>query len=136
MLSPKRTKFRKYQKGRIKGIKSNTTFLKFGKYGIKSLETARIPAQTIEAVRRVMTRKFKRSGQIWIRIFPDIPITTKPAEVRMGKGKGSPSYWICRVKAGQILFEMDKINFQLAKQAALLASNKLSIKTKFIAQHL
>jgi large subunit ribosomal protein L16 len=132
MLSPKRTKFRKYQKLKIKGIKSNTTSLKFGKYGLKSLETARIPARTLEAVRRVMTRKFKRTGQIWIRVFPDIPVTVKPAEVRMGKGKGSPSFWVCRIKAGEILFEMDRIPLQLAKQAAKLAYHKLSFKTKFI----
>ena len=136
MLSPKRTKFRKYQKGRIGGIKSNTTILKFGKYGLKSLETGRIPARTIEAVRRVMTRKFKRTGQIWIRIFPDIPVSAKPAEVRMGKGKGSPSFWVCRIKAGQILFEMDKIPMQLAKQAAKLAYNKLPVKTKFIYENI
>lgn len=134
MLIPKRTKYRKYQKGAIGGIKPNTTLLKFGKYGLKSLEAARIPARTIEAVRRVMTRKFKRSGQIWIRIFPDIPVTSKPAEVRMGKGKGSTSYWVCRVKRGQILFEMDKIPYQLAKQAALLAFQKLPIKAKFITE--
>ena len=133
MLSPKRTKFRKYQKGKIGGITSNNTELKFGKYGLKSLESARIPARTIEAVRRVMTRKFKRSGQIWIRIFPDIPVTAKPAEVRMGKGKGSPNYWICRVKSGQILFEMDGIPFQLAKQAAALAYHKLPVKVLFIS---
>ncbi len=132
---PKRTKYRKYQKGGIKGIKSNTTFLKFGKYGVKSLEAARIPAKTIEAVRRVMTRKFKRSGQIWIRIFPDIPVTAKPAEVRMGKGKGSTSYWICRIKQGQILFEIDKVPYPLAKQAASLAFYKLPVNAKFIVEN-
>jgi len=133
MLSPKRTKFRKYQKGRISGIKSNTDKLEFGRYGLKSIETGRIPARTLEAVRRVLTRKFKRTGKIWIRIFPDIPITAKPAEVRMGKGKGSLSYWICKVQSGQILFEMDGISFQLAQQAALLAYYKLPVKTKFIS---
>jgi large subunit ribosomal protein L16 len=135
MLIPKRTKYRKYQKGAIKGIKPNTTFLKFGKYGVKSLEAARIPAKTIEAVRRVMTRKFKRSGQIWIRIFPDIPVTAKPAEVRMGKGKGSTSYWICRIKRGQILFEIDKVPYALAKQAVTLAFYKLPVKAKFIVEN-
>lgn len=135
MLLPKRTKYRKYQKGRIGGIKTNTTFLQFGKYGIKSLEAARIPAKTIEAVRRVMTRKFKRSGQIWIRIFPDIPVTAKPAEVRMGKGKGGINYWICRIKRGQILFEMDRVSLPLAKQAALLAFYKLPVRAKFIAEN-
>ena len=132
MLHPKRTKFRKYQKGRVQGILSNTTMLQFGQYGIKALETGRIPAKNLEAVRRVLTRKFKRTGQIWIRVFPDIAISAKPAEVRMGKGKGSPSYWVCRIQKGQILFEMDGISSQLAKQAALLAYYKLPLKTKFI----
>jgi large subunit ribosomal protein L16 len=132
MLLPKRTKFRKYQKGRIRGVKANTTQLRFGRYGIKTLDTGRIPAKTLEAVRRVITRKFKRTGQIWIRIFPDIPVSAKPAEVRMGKGKGSPSFWVARVQRGQILFEMDGIPLQLAKQAANLAYYKLPIKTKFI----
>jgi large subunit ribosomal protein L16 len=132
MLSPKRTKFRKYQKGTIGGIKSNTTKLEFGQYGVKALEQGRITARTIEAVRRVMTRKFKRSGQIWIRIFPDIPVTEKPLEVRMGKGKGAPSFWICRIKPGQILFEMDGISLTLAKQAALLADHKLPLKSKLV----
>jgi large subunit ribosomal protein L16 len=132
MLSPKRTKFRKYQKGTIGGIKSNITKLEFGKYGVKALQEGRISARTIEAVRRVMTRKFKRAGQIWIRLFPDISITEKPLEVRMGKGKGAPSFWICRVQPGQILFEMDGISLTLAKQAAILADHKLPIKTKFI----
>ena len=132
MLSPKRTKFRKYQKGTIGGIKSNTTKLEFGQYGIKALEEGRITARTIEAVRRVMTRKFKRSGQIWVRIFPDIPVTEKPLEVRMGKGKGAPSFWICRIKPGQILFEMDGVSLTLAKQAALLADHKLPLKSKLV----
>jgi large subunit ribosomal protein L16 len=132
MLSPKRTKFRKYQKGKAKGIKSNTTQLEFGKYGIKSLESGRIAGNTIEAVRRVMTRKFKRAGQIWIRVFPDIPVTTKPAEVRMGKGKGAPSFWICRIQAGEILYEIDGVSLPLAKQAARLADQKLGLKTKFV----
>jgi large subunit ribosomal protein L16 len=132
MLSPKRTKFRKYQKGTIGGIKSNITKLEFGKYGVKALQEGRISARTIEAVRRVMTRKFKRAGQIWIRLFPDISITEKPLEVRMGKGKGAPSFWVCRVQPGQILFEMDGISLILAKQAAILADHKLPIKTKFI----
>lgn len=132
MLHPKRTKFRKYQKGRVQGILSNTTMLQFGQYGIKALETGRIPAKILEAVRRVLTRKFKRTGQIWIRVFPDIAISAKPAEVRMGKGKGSPSYWVCRIQKGQILFEMDGISSQLAQQAFLLAYYKLPLKTKFI----
>jgi len=132
MLQPKRTKFRKYQKGRIRGVKPNTTKLRFGRYGLKALATGRIPARTLEAVRRVITRKFKRTGQIWIRIFPDIPVSAKPAEVRMGKGKGSPSFWVARVQRGQILFEMDGISPQLAKQAANLAYYKLPVPTQFI----
>lgn len=132
MLSPKRTKFRKYQKGNIKRIQSNNIPLRFGKYGLKSLESGKISASTIEAVRRTITRKLKRSGKIWIKIFPDIPVTQKPLEVRMGKGKGAPSFWICRIKAGQILFEIDGISLQLAKQAFKLADSKLPIKTQFI----
>lgn len=134
MLCPKRLKYRKHQKGKIGGILSNTTILNFGKYGLISLEAARIPAKTMEAVRRVITRKFKRKGKIWIRVFPDVPVTAKPTEVRMGKGKGSPSYWICRVKAGQILFEMDKISLQLAKQAGNIAFQKLPVEAKFVKE--
>jgi large subunit ribosomal protein L16 len=132
MLSPKRTKFRKYQKGRRKGIRSNLKELEFGRYGVKSLESGRIEAKTIEAVRRVMTRTFKRSGQIWIRLFPDIGVTAKPAEVRMGKGKGAPSHWICRIQPGQILYEMDGVSYPLAQQAARLAAQKLPVKTAFL----
>lgn len=132
MFQPKRTKFRKFQKGKMPGIHSNTTQLAFGQYGLKALESGRIPSRTLEAVRRVLTRKFKRMGQIWLRIFPDIAVSTKPAEVRMGKGKGAPSFWVCKVKQGQILFEMDGIPFQIAQQAALLAYYKLPLKTKFI----
>ena len=133
MLSPKRTKFRKYQKGTIGGVKPNMTQLKFGDYGLKALQSGCINATTIEAVRRAMTRKFKRSGKIWIRIFPDIPVTRKPLEVRMGKGKGAPSFFMCRIQAGEILFEMSGVNLQLAKQAASLAEYKLPIKTEFIS---
>ena len=134
MFQPKRTKFRKFQKGKMPGIISNTTHLVFGHYGLKALESGRIPSRTLEAVRRVLTRKFKRMGQIWIRIFPDMAVSTKPAEVRMGKGKGAPSFWVCKVKQGQILFEMDGIPFQIAQQAALLAYYKLPLKTKFISR--
>lgn len=132
MLLPKRTKFRKYQKGTIQGIKSNTTCLHFGRYAIKTLETGRISARTLEAVRRVITRRFKRMGKVWIRVFPDIVVTSKPAEARMGKGKGSPTYWICRVQKGQLLFEMDGVPLTLAQQASVLAYYKLPVKTKFI----
>jgi large subunit ribosomal protein L16 len=132
MLSPKKTKYRKHQKGQIKGPKGNDTLLRFGKFGIKCLEQGRIQSRTIEAARRAITRKLKRSGLVWIRIFPDIPVTEKPAEVRMGKGKGAPSYWVCRVQPGQILFEMDGIPESLAKQAATLAIMKLNVKARFI----
>jgi large subunit ribosomal protein L16 len=131
MLSPKRTKYRKQQKGKLGNICPNTTRLQFGKYGVKSLASGRIKAKTIEAVRRVITRKLKRGGQVWIRVYPDIAVTAKPLEVRMGKGKGAASYWICRVKAGQILYEIDGVSLSLAKQAALLAYYKLPIKTTF-----
>lgn len=134
MLQPKRTQFRKFQKGRVKGILSNTVSLEFGQFGLKALQAGRIPAKTLEAVRRIITRKFKRLGQIWIRVFPDCSITSKPAEVRMGKGKGSPSFWVCRVKKGQLLFEMDGISPQLAKQASRLAYYKLPLKTQFITR--
>jgi large subunit ribosomal protein L16 len=132
MLHPKRTKFRKFQKGKKPGIDSNTNQLKFGNFGLKAVESGKIPSRTLEAVRRVLTRKFKRVGQIWIRIFPDRAVSTKPAEVRMGKGKGAPSFWICKIKKGQILFEMDGIPLQIAHQAATLAYYKLPLKTKFI----
>nr|QOZ41723.1 ribosomal protein L16 [Prototheca wickerhamii] len=132
MLQPKNTKFRKFQKSRVKGIESNTNQLRFGQFGIKTTAAARIPARTIEAVRRVITRKFRRLGVIWIRVFPDISVTEKPAEVRMGKGKGSPQYWVCKVKRGTILFEFDGVTPQLAKQAARLADSKLPVKTRFI----
>ncbi len=132
MLSPKRTKFRKYQKGNTGGIKSNTTTLQFGQYGLKALESGKITAKTIEAVRRAITRKFKKSGKVWIKIFPDIPVTQKPLEVRMGKGKGAPSFWICRIQAGQVLFEMDGVSSQLVAQAAKLADYKLPIKTELV----
>ncbi len=135
MFQPKRTKYRKYQKGRVGGIKPNQTCLQFGQYGIKSLEAARIRANTLEAVSRAMTRKFKRAGQIWIRTFPDVPVTAKPLEVRMGKGKGSTAYWACRVQPGQILYEIEGVPFKLAKQAALLASHKLPIRCGFFIEN-
>ena len=132
MLFPKRTRYRKYQKGKSQGLESNSTALHFGGYGLKCLQSGRIAACTLEAVRRVMTRKFKRMGKIWIRVFPDIVVTAKPAEVRMGKGKGSPVSWICRVQKGQVLFEMDGISLQQAQQAFRLAYYKLPLKTKFV----
>ena len=132
MQNPKRTKYRKYQKGSIGGIQSNTTELIFGKFGLKSLDVGRLSAKNIETIRRLITRKFKRTGQVWARIFPDIPVTAKPSEVRMGKGKGAPSYWISRVVPGQVLFEMDGIPFSLAQAAAELVSEKLAIKTRLV----
>lgn len=133
MLSPRRTKYRKYQRGGKKGVQSNMTELQFGQYGLKALQNGQIHAKTLEAVRRVMTRHFKRTGQIWIRVFPDIVVTAKSAQVRMGKGKGSPSHWICRIQPGQILYEINGVPFSLAKQAVDLAYHKLPIKTAFLS---
>ena len=134
MLAPKRSKFRKQEKGKCSGIKGNHSSLQFGRYGLRSLEKGRISARVIEAVRRVMTRKFKRTGQIWIRVFPDHPVTAKPAEVRMGKGKGSVSYWACKVQSGQILYEIDGVSLQTAKKGFALAYHKLPVKTAFTFQ--
>nr|YP_010736394.1 ribosomal protein L16 [Zygnema circumcarinatum]QKQ14723.1 ribosomal protein L16 [Zygnema circumcarinatum]WEL36367.1 ribosomal protein L16 [Zygnema circumcarinatum] len=132
MLYPKRTKFRKYFKGRTQGLKTDGTQLSFGKYGIKASEAGRVSYQTIEAARRAISRKLKRSGQIWVRVFADIPITSKPTEVRMGKGKGNPSGWIARVSEGQILFEMDGVSYSNANQAAVLAAQKMNLSIQFI----
>jgi large subunit ribosomal protein L16 len=131
MYPPKRTKYRKQQKGRAQSVESNQSNLSFGKYGIRALESGRLCLNTIEAVRRVITRKLKRSGQVWIRIYPDISVSAKPLEVRMGKGKGAPSYWICRIKAGQLLYEIDGVSSILAKQAFLLAASKLPFAIRF-----
>lgn len=132
MLQPKRTKFRKYQKGKAEGIKQNLTHLTFGTYGIKVLEAGRLSSRVIEAARRALTRKLRRNGQIWIKSFPDIAVSKKPAEVRMGKGKGNPEYWIARVQAGHILFEIAGVPAELAKQASLLAQRKIALPTAFI----
>nr|YP_006234379.1 ribosomal protein L16 [Phlegmariurus squarrosus]YP_010704332.1 ribosomal protein L16 [Huperzia crispata]AEV55718.1 ribosomal protein L16 [Phlegmariurus squarrosus]WCP18608.1 ribosomal protein L16 [Huperzia crispata] len=132
MLYPKRTKFRKYQKGRCKGCRADGTQLGFGKYGIKSCEAGRISYQAIEAARRAISRKFRRNGQVWVRVLADIPITSKPTEVRMGKGKGNPTGWIARVVEGQISFEMDGVSLSNAQQAATLAAHKLCLSTKFV----
>lgn len=134
MLYPKRTKFRKYQKGSFNcGYHvDGTPQTAFGKYAIKACQSGRISYQTIESARRAISRKFRRSGQIWVRVFADIPITSKPAEVRMGKGKGAVSGWVARISEGQILFEMDGITISIAKQAAALAKQKLNISTKFV----
>ena len=135
MLMPKRTKYRKMQKGRIKGVAGRGTQISFGDFGIKALEPGRITSRQIEAARIAMTRRMKRTGKVWIRIFPDKPITKKPAEVRMGKGKGSPEYWVAVVKPGTVLFEVGGgIPFDLAVEAMRLARHKLPIKTKVVTR--
>jgi len=134
MLQPKRTKYRKAHKGRIHGIATSGTTLNFGSYGLKAVEPARITARQIEAARRTITRAMKRAGRVWIRIFPDVPVSTKPAEVRQGKGKGNPEFWVCRVKPGRIMFELDGVPSEVAREAFTLAAAKLPIKTRFIAR--
>ncbi|MEE9313058.1 MAG: 50S ribosomal protein L16 [Rhizobiaceae bacterium] len=132
MLQPKRTKFRKAHKGRIHGNAKGGTRLNFGQYGLKALEPDRVNARQIEAARRAITRHMKRAGRVWIRIFPDLPITAKPTEVRMGKGKGAPEYWAARVAPGRVMFEIDGVNETVAREALRLGAMKLSVKTKFI----
>ena len=134
MLQPKRTKFRKAHKGRIRGVSKAGTQLDFGQFGLKALEPERVTARQIEAARRAMTRHMKRAGRVWIRIFPDVPVSKKPLEVRMGSGKGAPEFWVCRVAPGRILFELDGVPVQVAKEALELAAAKLPIKTRFVAR--
>jgi large subunit ribosomal protein L16 len=134
MLQPKRTKFRKAHKGRIHGIATSGTDLSFGQYGLKAMEPERVTARQIEAARRALTRHMKRAGRVWIRIFPDVPVSKKPIEVRMGKGKGTPELWVCRIKPGRILFEIDGVTNQTAREALDLAAAKLPIKTRFVAR--
>jgi large subunit ribosomal protein L16 len=134
MLSPKKTKYRKQHKGRIHGLAKGGATLAFGAYGLKAVEPDRITARQIEAARRAITRHMKRSGKIWIRVFPDVPVSKKPLEVRMGSGKGSPEFWAARVRPGRILFEMDGVPEQVAREAFELAAMKLPIKTKFVAR--
>ena len=134
MLQPMRTKFRKAHKGRIKGFATSAASLDFGQFGLKAMEPERITARQIEAARRALTRHMKRAGRVWIRIYPDVPVSKKPLEVRMGSGKGAPELWVVRVKPGRILFEVDGIPVQLAKEAMRLGAAKLSIATKFIAR--
>ncbi|MBK9107675.1 MAG: 50S ribosomal protein L16 [Saprospiraceae bacterium] len=134
MLQPKRLKYRRQQKGRIKGVAHRGTTIAFGTFGLKALESSRITNRQIEAARIAMTRHMKREGNVWIRIFPDKPITAKPAEVRMGKGKGALDHYVAVVKAGTIMFEMDGVPFEIAAQAFLLAAQKLPIKTKVIVR--
>jgi large subunit ribosomal protein L16 len=134
MLQPKRTKFRKQHKGRIHGAAKGGSELNFGTYGLKAAQPERITARQIEAARRAMTRHMKRQGRVWIRIFPDVPVTSKPTEVRMGKGKGSVDYWAARVKPGRIMFEIDGVGEDVAKEALRLAAMKLPIKTRIIVR--
>jgi large subunit ribosomal protein L16 len=132
MLQPARTKFRKAHKGRVHGQAKGGTTLNFGAYGLKATEPGRITARQIEAARRAMTRHIKRLGRVWVRVFPDVPVSTKPAEVRMGSGKGTPEFWICRIKPGRIMFEVDGVPRTLAAEAFALAAAKLPINTRFV----
>ncbi|HJO71424.1 MAG TPA: 50S ribosomal protein L16 [Rhodospirillales bacterium] len=134
MLSPKRTKFRKAHKGRIHGAAKGGTRLNFGSYGLKAMTPARVTARQIEAARRTITRHMKRTGRVWIRIFPDLPVSQKPAEVRQGKGKGAPEYWACRIKPGRIMFEVDGVTGQTARQAFELAAAKLPLGTRVVSR--
>ena len=132
MMSPKKTKYRKQFKGRIHGLAKGGFALNFGSHGLKSVEPERVTARQIEAARRAITRQMKRQGRVWIRVFPDVPVTTKPAEVRMGSGKGTPEFWICRIKPGRIMFEVDGVPRTLAVEAFALAAAKLPILTRFV----
>ena len=134
MLQPKKTKFRKAFKGKISGDAKSGFSLNFGSYGLKAMEPDRITARQIEAARRAITRHIKRQGRLWIRIFPDVPVSSKPAEVRMGKGKGSPEFWAARVKPGRILFELDGVEGRIAAEAFERAAMKLPIKVKVVAR--
>jgi large subunit ribosomal protein L16 len=132
MLQPTRTKFRKAHKGRIHGLATSGATLAFGQYGLKAMEPERITARQIEAARRALTRHMKRSGRVWIRVYPDVPVSKKPLEVRMGSGKGAPEFWVARVKPGRVLFEVDGVPLLLAREALTLAAAKLPIKTRFV----
>ncbi|EGS31210.1 MAG: 50S ribosomal protein L16 [Peptoniphilus sp. oral taxon 375] len=135
MLMPKRVKYRRVHRGRMKGNASRGNTLTYGDYGIQALEPSWITSNQIEAARRAMTRYIRRGGNIWIKIFPDKPVTEKPAETRMGSGKGAPSYWVSVVKPGRVLFEMSGVSEETAREAMRLASNKLPIKTRFVARY-
>lgn len=134
MLQPKRTKFRKAHKGRIKGLAKGGTDLNFGSFGLKAQEPARITSRQIEAARRAITRHMKRAGRVWIRIFPDVPVSKKPTEVRMGKGKGSPEYWVAKVKPGRVMFEIDGVPAPVALEAMRLGAAKLPLKTRTVTR--
>ena len=135
MLQPKRTKYRKAHKGRIHGAAKGGTDVNFGEYGLKAMEPERVTARQIEAARRAMTRYIARGGRVWVRIFPDVPVSKKPAEVRMGSGKGAPEVWVCRVKPGRIMYEMAGVSEEIAREAFRLAAMKLPVKTKFVSRH-
>src|SRR6476619_673981 len=132
MLQPKKTKYRKAHKGRIHGKSTSCNTLDFGAFGLKALEPDRLTARQIEAARRALARGMKRAGRVWIRVFPDVPVSKKPAEVRMGSGKGAPEFWVAKVKPGRILFEIDGVDLATAKEAMTLAAAKLPIKTRFV----
>ena len=134
MLQPKRTKFRKQMKGRNRGLAHRGSTVSFGQYGLKATDRGRLTARQIEAARRAMTRYIKRGGKIWIRVFPDKPITTKPLEVRQGKGKGNVDYWVCQIQPGRILYEMEGVTEEMAREAFRLASAKLPFGTKFVSR--
>lgn len=134
MLQPKRTKYRKAHKGRIHGVAKGGTQLNFGSHGLKAQEPMRVTARQIEAARRAITRHMKRAGRVWIRIFPDVPVSKKPTEVRMGKGKGSPEYWVARVKPGRVMFEIDGVPPEVAQEALRLGAAKLPLKTRMITR--
>src|ERR1700674_5184555 len=134
MMQPKKTKFRKAHKGRIHGTATSGATLSFGQFGLKAMAPERITARQIEAARRALTRFMKRQGRVWIRIFPDVPVSKKPAEVRQGKGKGTPEFWVCRIKPGRIMFEVDGVNEATAREGFALAAAKLPIKTRFVAR--
>ena len=135
MLQPKRTKYRKAHKGRIHGLAKGGTKLNFGSYGLKAVQPERVTARQIEAARRAITRHLRRAGRVWIRIFPDVPVSSKPAEVRMGKGKGALDHWVAVIRPGRVLFEAEGVPYDVAKEALRLAAQKLPLKTKFIVRN-
>ena len=134
MLSPKRSKYRKAHKGRVHGLAKGGTTLNFGAFGLKAVDPGRITARQIEAARRAITRHIRRAGRVWIRIFPDVPVSQKPAEVRMGSGKGSPEFWVCRIKPGRIMFELDGVSPTIAREAFALAAAKLPVGSRFVVR--
>jgi large subunit ribosomal protein L16 len=134
MLSPKRSKYRKAHKGRVHGLAKGGTTLNFGAFGLKAADPGRVTARQIEAARRAITRHIRRAGRVWIRIFPDVPVSQKPAEVRMGSGKGSPEFWVCRIKPGRIMFELDGVSPTIAREAFALAAAKLPVGSRFVVR--